>query len=105
MNKGRIKAVLFIIVFLLIVAVVCSWLTGTDKKTEPENEPTPPPVESSNVVVIDPQATQGGTSASTRPCGIRHTHACPYAHAHACPYAHTYSASRPVRREPWFRHL
>lgn len=65
MNKGRIKAVLFIIVFLLIVAVVCSWLTGTDKKTEPENEPTPPPVESSNVVVIDPQATQGGTSAST----------------------------------------
>ena len=65
MNKGRIKAVLFIIVFLLIVAVVCSWLTGTDKKTEPEAESTPPSVESSNVVVIDPQATQGGTSAST----------------------------------------
>lgn len=63
MNKGRIKAVLFIIVFLLVVAVICSWLTGTDKNVEPENEPTPPPVESSSVVVIDPQATQSGTSA------------------------------------------
>ena len=31
-NKGRIKAVLLIVVFLLVVAVICSWLTGTDKK-------------------------------------------------------------------------
>ena len=35
MTRGRIKAILFIIVFLLVAAVIVSWLTGRDKPVEP----------------------------------------------------------------------
>ena len=65
MNKGRIKAVLLIIVFLLVVALICSWLTNTDKTEEQPAENTNPPEESSNVIVIDPNGTQSTASANT----------------------------------------
>ena len=65
MNKGRIKAVVLIIVFLLVVAVICSWLTGTDKKDEQPAENTNPPEESSNVIVIDPNGSQSTAPATT----------------------------------------
>ena len=65
MNKGRIKAVVLIIVFLLVVAVICSWLTGTDKKDEQPADNTNPPEESSNVIVIDPNSTQSTAPATT----------------------------------------
>ena len=35
MTSGKIKAVLFIIVFLLIVAVVASWFVSRDEQQEP----------------------------------------------------------------------
>lgn len=31
MNRGKIKAVLFIIIFLLVIAIICAWLTDTDR--------------------------------------------------------------------------
>lgn len=65
MNKGRIKAVLLIVVFLLVVAVICSWLTGTDKKDEQSADITAPPEESSNVIVIDPNGSQSTPPVST----------------------------------------
>ena len=65
MNKGRIKAVVLIIVFLLVVAVICSWLTGTDKKDEQPADNTNPPEESSNVIVIDPNGSQSTAPATT----------------------------------------
>ena len=65
MNKGRIKAVVLIIVFLLVVAVICSWLTGTDKKDEQPADNTNPPEESSNVIVIDPNSTQSTAPVNT----------------------------------------
>ena len=65
MNKGRIKAVLLIIVFLLVVALICSWLTNTDKTEEQPAENTNPPEESSNVIVIDPNGTQSTAPANT----------------------------------------
>ena len=65
MNKGRIKAVLLIVVFLLVVAVICSWLTGTDKKDEQPADITAPPEESSNVIVIDPNGSQSTPPVST----------------------------------------
>lgn len=64
-NKGRIKAVVLIIVFLLVVAVICSWLTGTDKKDEKPADNTNPPEESSNVIVIDPNSTQSTAPVNT----------------------------------------
>ena len=64
-NKGRIKAVVLIIVFLLVVAVICSWLTNTDKKDEQPTDNTNPPEESSNVIVIDPNSTQGTAPVNT----------------------------------------
>ena len=65
MNKGRIKAVLLIIVFLLVVALICSWLTNTDKTEEQPAENTNPPEESSNVIVIDPNGTQSTAPVNT----------------------------------------
>ena len=65
MNKGRIKAVLLIVVFLLVVAVICSWLTGTDKKDEQPSDITAPPEESSNVIVIDPNGSQSTPPVNT----------------------------------------
>ena len=65
MNKGRIKAVVLIIVFLLVVAVICSWLTGTDKKDEQPGENTAPPEESSSVIVIDPNGSQSTAPVTT----------------------------------------
>ena len=65
MNKGRIKAVLLIVVFLLVVAVICSWLTGTDKKDEQPADITNPPEESSNVIVIDPNGSQSTAPVTT----------------------------------------
>lgn len=65
MNKGRIKAVLLIIVFLLVVALICSWLTNTDKTEEQPAENTNPPEESSNVIVIDPNGTQSAAPVNT----------------------------------------
>lgn len=65
MNKGRIKAVVLIIVFLLVVAVICSWLTNTDKKDEQPAENTNPPEESSNVIVIDPNSNQSTAPVNT----------------------------------------
>lgn len=65
MNKGRIKAVVLIIVFLLVVAVICSWLTGTDKKDEQPGENTAPPEESSSVIVIDPNGSQSTAPVNT----------------------------------------
>ena len=64
-NKGRIKAVLLIIVFLLVVALICSWLTNTDKTEEQPAENTNPPEESSNVIVIDPNGTQSAAPVNT----------------------------------------
>ena len=64
-NKGRIKAVVLIIVFLLVVAVICSWLTGTDKKDEQPGENTAPPEESSSVIVIDPNGSQSTAPVNT----------------------------------------
>ena len=65
MNKGRIKAVVLIIVFLLVVAVICSWLTNTDKKDEQPADNTNPPEESINVIVIDPNSTQSTAPVNT----------------------------------------
>lgn len=65
MNKGRIKAVVLIIVFLLVVAVICSWLTNTDKKDEKPADNTNPPEESSNVIVIDPNGSQSTAPVNT----------------------------------------
>ncbi len=55
MNAEKLKAVIFILVFLLILALIISWATSCDagrreqeeEAQEPENtaEPTPPPVE------------------------------------------------------------
>ena len=39
MNSGKIKAVLFIIVFLLVTAVVASWFVSRD----PAGDPFPAP--------------------------------------------------------------
>jgi len=41
MSKGKIKAALFIIVFLLIVAVVCSWLVGEKDEVSTPQPDTP----------------------------------------------------------------
>lgn len=47
MNAGKIKAVLFIIVFLLVVALVCAWVTGGEapsKETDTNNDPIVIPI-------------------------------------------------------------
>lgn len=42
MSRGRIKAILFIIVFLLLAAVVISWLSGLDdRKSDPSSLQVP----------------------------------------------------------------
>lgn len=64
MNAGKIKAVLFIIVFLLVVAVVCSWIVSKDAADAPsggadvlpavETAPTPDPTPEPTAVLITP---------------------------------------------------
>lgn len=51
--KGKATAVLFIIVFLLVVAVICTFLTSLDRRSEPE--PTP---QTAAVVTAQPQPVQ-----------------------------------------------
>lgn len=53
MTKGRIKAILFIIVFLLVAAVVASWATGKDKPKEPAAVTTT--VDTPDLVIGDDQ--------------------------------------------------
>ena len=53
--KGKVTAVLFIVVFLLIVAVICTFLTGQSLK--PNNaEATEAPSGSAVITVVDPTA-------------------------------------------------
>lgn len=51
--KGKITAVLFIVVFLLVVAVVCTFLTSWNK----EPEATEPPESSTIIVDVPPEAS------------------------------------------------
>lgn len=44
MNRGKIKAVLFIIIFLLAVAIIVAWLTDTDRHGSSLPEPSAAPV-------------------------------------------------------------
>ena len=59
MTSGKIKAVLFIIVFLLIVAVLASWFVSRDETGAPAPEPTAveaPPADDT-LVVVTPEPT------------------------------------------------
>ncbi|MBR1456173.1 MAG: hypothetical protein IJ594_03300 [Oscillospiraceae bacterium] len=53
--KGKITAVLFIIVFILVIAVICTFLTSFDRSKEPE------PAETADV--SEPTADPGDTQA------------------------------------------
>lgn len=59
MTSGKIKAVLFIIVFLLIVAVVASWFVSRDEPSAPAAEPeaAAPSVTADTEVVVTPEPT------------------------------------------------
>ena len=58
MTSGKIKAVLFIIVFLLIVAVVASWFVSRDEQQEPPANIDPiETVDEGVVVVVTPAPT------------------------------------------------
>lgn len=62
MTSGKIKAVLFIIVFLLIVAVVASWFVSREENAEPVDELAMPSAEAQGVpedtvVTITPAPT------------------------------------------------
>ena len=65
MSRGRIKAILFIIVFLLIAAVIASWLTGRDKQNESPavNEPSG----STEITVIGDEPTPPATHETPTP--------------------------------------
>ena len=59
MTSGKIKAVLFIIVFLLIVAVLASWFVSRDETGAPAPEPAAveaPPADDT-LVVVTPEPT------------------------------------------------
>lgn len=61
MNRGKISAVLFIIVFLLVAAVVATLLTGLDRRAEAE----PSPAEPTAVVITETEAPVSFTPAPT----------------------------------------
>ena len=79
MTSGKIKAVLFIIVFLLIVAVVASWFVSRDDAAQAEAEaaaaaaaaaaqtpePTPVPTPEPTAVLITPKPKPVPTPAPT----------------------------------------
>ena len=63
MNAGKIKAVLFIIVFLLVVALACAWVTGGDtptKENTSNNEPIVVPI-----ATADPNKPQPTSAPAT----------------------------------------
>lgn len=69
--KGKITAVLFIVVFLLVVAVVCTFLSGWNK-TDAEPADTPTPEETGAAFIITPEEspavqTQSPTSNTPTP--------------------------------------
>lgn len=57
MTSGKIKAVLFIIVFLLIVAVVASWFVSRDEQTAPADVPAAEPAPTDTQIVLTPEPT------------------------------------------------
>ena len=61
MNRGKITAVLFMIVFLLIAAVIATFLTGLDKKVEV----TPEPLVTNAVIITETEAPVAFTPAPT----------------------------------------
>lgn len=68
MNAGKIKAVLFIIVFLLVVALVCAWVTGGEapgKVTESSNDPIVIPI-----VPTDPNNPRPTTAPAVPTPGV-----------------------------------
>jgi len=62
MTKGRIRAILFIIIILLVGAVVASWLTGKDRANDPGIIDIP--VNTPDLVIDDSQPSQ---PADTQP--------------------------------------
>lgn len=63
MNAGKIKAVLFIIVFLLIVALVCAWVTGGDAPTKVNTSSDDPIVVP--IATADPNKPQPTSAPAT----------------------------------------
>lgn len=61
MNRGKITAVLFIIVFLLVAAVIATFLTGLDRRVEA----TPAPVETNAVIITETDTPVAFTPAPT----------------------------------------
>lgn len=61
--KGKITAVLFIIVFILMVAVVCTFLTGWDRSDPASPSDTADPAGNADITLITPPAE---TASSTQ---------------------------------------
>ncbi len=81
MNRGKLKATLFIVVFLLVVAVICSWLVSKDEEggsnvpvvqvtpvpaIMTQSTPTPSPA-SSTAAAMTPPPSSGGNAGTPRP--------------------------------------
>lgn len=62
MKKGKFAAVLFIVFFLLAVALICFWLTSKDAADEPD---TPTTMEPQIVVVGPGSGTTGGDNSGS----------------------------------------
>lgn len=74
MTTGKIKAVLFIIIVLLAVALVCSWIVSKDPQTLPDEPapavtaaplPTPVPTPEPTAVLITPKPKPAATPQPT----------------------------------------
>ena len=96
-EKDRISAILFIIVFLLAVAIVVVTLLGVSNKKEAQKQQATPidqiPVEDpgANVIIDTPPTpiytpANGLPSAPTHPGSHAHPGAHPGPHARACLY-------------------
>lgn len=95
MKKGKFAAVLFIVFFLLAVALICFWLTSKDTAAEPPAADVSGSMEP-QIVVVTPNA--GGTTGRRQqlrqhrhgddPDAVLGSHAYPDADAHS--YAHSH---------------
>lgn len=66
MSRGRIKAILFIIVFLLVAAVIVSWLSGRDK-VQKDPDPVDVTVVGDALIRGEEQGQSQGQSQSAEP--------------------------------------
>lgn len=95
MKKGKFAAVLFIVFFLLAVALICFWLTSKDNAAEPPAADVSGSMEP-QIVVGTPNtggttgdgSSSGSTGTATTPHAVLGSHAYPDADAHS--YAHSH---------------